>query len=54
MGPMSETQNENTESVQDPDGDPGNLTEKAPLQPDQAEGEDTPEETGESTSSSGQ
>lgn len=31
----------------DPDADPGNLTEKAPRQPDQAEGEDDPSETGE-------
>jgi hypothetical protein len=50
---MSEPQNEpGTEAPQaapDPDADPGNLTEKAPRQPDQAEGEDDPAETGEGT-----
>ncbi|MBF0661929.1 MULTISPECIES: hypothetical protein [unclassified Rhodococcus (in: high G+C Gram-positive bacteria)] len=30
---------------QDPDADPENLRSGAPLQPDQAEGEDDPEET---------
>jgi len=33
---------------QDPDADPDNLRSKAPRQPDQAEGEDDPGETGQS------
>jgi hypothetical protein len=41
---MSTAPGENTEI--DPDSDPGNLTEKAPRQPDQAEGEDDAAETG--------
>lgn len=48
---MSETQNEGTQGGLDPDADPQNLTEKAPTQPDQAEGEDDPAETGESAGS---
>lgn len=44
---MSESaaQNEGTNQPADPDADPENLTEKAPRQPDQAEGEDDPAET---------
>lgn len=32
--------------VQDPDADPDSLLSDAPAQPDQAEGEDDPDETG--------
>ncbi|WP_413767618.1 hypothetical protein [Rhodococcus pyridinivorans] len=32
--------------AQDPDADPDNLLSKAPQQPDRAEGEDEPDETG--------
>lgn len=44
---MSESaaQGEGSNQPVDPDADPQNLTEKAPLQPDQAEGEDDPAET---------
>ena len=43
--PVDEPRTEPAQS--DPDADPGNLQEKAPRQPDQAEGEDDPAETGE-------
>ncbi|SUE15444.1 Uncharacterised protein [Rhodococcus gordoniae] len=37
--------------AQDPDADPDNLLSKAPRQPDQAEGEDEPAETGDTEQS---
>ena len=45
--PLDESRNQAAQSVSDPDAEPGNLQDKAPRQPDQAEGADDPAETGE-------